>query len=309
MLQIKSRYSDSFENFCLSLDNNVELIKATHNGSQLPSYVTRIKQILLREYSEGVKNIKSNKREDIELFRKIAQDFGNKLANIQLEFQRVGLELEILNGAREALSEKYSEVSETIKRLDKIEAAKELRRRFNEWRRNLKQAQTWQYTEIIADDSGYKKSKISQLSSNYFSPSVSGILDRKMGFILGYLMKRGRYEIYVELWFDDKKDYYHIIGIIRETPQDWVRIKYEPNKLRELSRKLNLNILLGGSRFDYRWFDVRVKIKRKREQDAIRKIEEVKRKLFAIAQQCYRLKKIQTQKLNQIQQELSNNSN
>lgn len=285
------------------------MTKTIHNGFQLPSYVTRIKQLLLREYSEGLKNIKRNKREDIELFRKIAQDFGNKLANIQIEFQRVGLELEILNGAREALSEKYNEVSETITRLDKIEAAKELRRKFNEWRRNLKQEQTWQYTKIIADDSQYKGSRISQLSSNYFNPSVSSILDKEMGFILGYLMKRSRYEIYVELWEDDKNDYYHIIAIIRGTPQDWVRVEHEPNKLREISRKLNLNILLGGSRFDYRWFDVRVKIKRKREQDAIRKIEEVKRKLFAIAQQCYRVTKIQPQKLNQIQEELSNNSN
>lgn len=275
----------------------------------LPSYVTRIKQLLLREYSEGLKNIKNNKREDIELFRKIAQDFGNKLSNIQLEFQRIGLELEILNGAREALSEKYNEISETIARLDKIKAAKELKRRFNEWRRNLKQEQTWQYTKIIADGSQYKGSRISQLSSNYFNPSVSSILDKEMGFMLGYLMKRSIYEIYVELWEDDKNDYYHIIAIIRETPQDWVRVKHEPSKLREISRKLNLNILLGGSRFDYRWFDVRVKIKRKREQDAIRKIEEVKRNLFAIAQQCYRVTKIQTRKLNQIQQELSNNSN
>ncbi len=259
-----------------------------------------MKEMLFREYTEGLKEIKGNSREDVELFNSIARHFGHRLIQIQLKFQKVAVEYEMLEGVQQALEDKYNEIKETVKRLNVVKAAKELRRRFNNWKRQLKESPAWNYCRIEKEQG----SKIKEFAEGHFNPSISAMLNPDRDFQFGYYMIRHKYKICVELWRCQERESWFVISVISPNKQDWVEVIRLRERMGEMARRNNLNVLIGGSRYDYRWFDVRIKLERKREKDALNVLEKVKQVSFKIAEASYEMdRKLKEWKLEEIRRE------
>ncbi len=268
---------------------------------RIPAFVIKIKQMLFQEYAEGMKNIRGNSREGVELFNRIAGHFGERIIQIQLKFQKTALEYEMMQGAKQALEDKYGEIKETIKRLSRIKAARALHRRFINWKKLLKQAPAWNYCRIEQE----QESRIKEFSRDHFNPSISTILDADSDFQSGYYMIRHRYKISVELWRCQQRDSWFVIAVILENKQDWAEVLFAYEKAKQAAVDREVRILIGGSRYAYSWFDVRIRLERKREKDALRTLERIKRASFKIAEASYRVQsKFSDWKLNQMRTQM-----
>jgi hypothetical protein len=300
IFKIEDETLNELEKTCLG--NGTERITKVYAGSRthIPVFATKMKEMLFREYTEGVKEIKGNSREDVELFNSIARHFGHRLIQIQLKFQKVAVEYEILQGVQQALEDKYNEIKETVKRLNVVKAARELRRRFNNWKRQLKESPAWNYCRIEKEQT----SKINEFSEGYFNPSISAILNPDRDFQSGYYMRRHKYKICVELWKSQERESWFVISVILPNKQDWVDVNCSREPMEEVARRNNLNVLIGGSRYDYRWFDGRIKLERKREKDALNVLEKIKQVSFKMAEASYKMeRKLREWRLDQIRRE------
>ena len=268
------------EQICLG-KNTKEITKASaDNRMHIPAFVIKIKQMLFQEYAEGMKDIKGNNRENVELFNRIAGHFGERIIQIQLKFQKTALEYEMMQGAKQALEDKYEEIKETIKRLSLAKAGRELHRRFINWKKLLKQAPAWNYCRIEQK----QQSRIEDFSGDHFNPSVSTILDADSGFQSGCYMIRHKYKICVELWRCQQRNSWFVIAVILKNKQDWAEVLFSYEKAKQAALDREVKILIGGSRYDYNWFDIRIRLERKREKDALRILERIKRASFKIAE-------------------------
>ena len=289
------------EKICLG-KNTKEITKVhADNRMHIPAFVIKIKQMLFREYAEGMKNIRGNSREGVELFNRIAGHFGERIIQIQLKFQKTALEYEMMQGAKQALEDKYDEIKETIKRLSMAKAGRELHRRFANWKKLLKQAPAWNYCRIEQK----QESRIKEFSENHFNPSVSTILDADSGFQSGYYIIRHKYKICVELWKCQQRDSWFVIAVILKNKQDWAEVLFSYEKAKQAAMNREVRILIGGSRYDYNWFDIRIRLERKREKDALKTLERIKRASFKIAEASYRVQsKFSDWRLNQMREQM-----
>lgn len=289
------------EKICLGKNTQRITKVSADNRMHIPAFAIKIKQMLFREYAEGMKNIRGNSREGVELFNRIAGHFGERIIQIQLKFQKTALEYEMIQGAKQALEDKYDEIKETIKRLSMAKAGRELHRRFINWKKLLKQAPAWNYCRI---EQG-QQSRIKDLSGSYFSPSISTILNADSGFQSGYYMIRHKYKICVELWRCQQRDSWFVIAVILKNRQDWADVLFSYEKAKQTAMDRGVRVLIGGSRYDYNWFDIRIRLERKREKDALRTLERIKQASFKIAEASYRVQsKFADRRLNRIREEM-----
>ena len=301
IFNIRNDSLNELEKICLGKDTKQITKVHADNRMHIPAFVIKIKQMLFQEYAEGLKKIRGNNRENVELFNKIAGHFGERIIQIQLKFQKTALEYEMMQGAKQALEDKYGEIKETIKRLSTIKAARELHQRFINWKKTLKQAPTWNYCRIEQR----QESRIKDLSRNHFNPSVSTILDADSGFQSGYYMIRHKYKICAELWRCQPRDSWFVIAIILKNKQDWAEVLFSYEKAKQAAVDRGVRILIGGSRYDYSWFDIRIRLERKREKDALRTLERIKQASFKIAEASYRVQsKFSDWKLNQMREQM-----
>ncbi|MBU0477915.1 hypothetical protein KKC91_05055, partial [bacterium] len=123
-------------------------------------------------------------------------------------------------------------------------------------------------------------------------------------FQSGYYMIRHKYKISVELWKCQERNSWFVISVIMPNKQDWVEVIRLRERMGEIALKNNLNVLIGGSRYDYRWFDVRIKLERKREKEALNVLEKVKQVSFKMAEASYEMaRKLREWKLEEIRRE------
>ena len=300
IFKIEDESLNEIEKICLG--NRTERLTKVYaiSRTNIPDFAIKMKEMLFREYTEGLKEIKGNSREDVELFNGVARHFGHRLIQIQIKFQKVAVEYEMLEGVQQALKDKYDEIKEMVKRLNMVKAARELRRRFNNWKSHLKESPAWNYCRIEKEQG----SKIKEFADGHFNPSISAMLNPDTDFQSGYYMIRHKYKISVELWKCQERNSWFVISVIMPNKQDWVEVIRLRERMGEVALKNNLNVLIGGSRYDYRWFDARIKLERKREKDALNLMEKVKQVSFKIAEASYEMdRKLKDWKLEEIRRE------